>query len=54
MNPKVAESVYTWRNRDQWNAVLHGSAHSTDQTTVIQTGRDAGEREKARGTGHIL
>lgn len=38
MNPKVAESVYTWRNRDQWNAVLRSSAHSTDQTTVRQDG----------------
>lgn len=27
---------------------------TTDQTAVTQTGRDAEEREKARGTGHIL
>lgn len=27
MNPKVAESVYMWRNRDQWNVVLRRSAH---------------------------
>lgn len=35
MNPKVARSVCTWRNRDQWNAMLWCSAHPTDQVTVI-------------------
>lgn len=55
MNPKGAESVCTWRNRDQWNAVLWCSAHSMDQATVTaETRQEADECGKALGPSHIL
>lgn len=55
MNPKVVRSVCTWRNRDQWNAVLWCSAHCADQVTVIsETGLEADECGRALGSSHIL
>lgn len=55
MNPKEVAGSGVRGLRDQWNVVLGYSAHyRPGGRPQTGPGTTAGEREKARGTGHIL